>query len=173
MFADSLMLRYYNDLSCVNIWERKLKFDSCIVFNDRNFPKQNFLMFTFIADEVVIKKKYLKNIMRKNNILQLYCKNNLQTLRYFAHSCPSVLRFCTSVSLCLSFDPCSVKPVRHKQYCFTQVGLTAGWFSSLASCSPRLSLCLSHIPSLCLAACIHMNGLRLFPFMLLVPTERS
>lgn len=33
---------------------------------------------------------------------------------------------CLFLHITLSSNPCSVKPVRHKQYCFTRVGLTAG-----------------------------------------------
>lgn len=44
-----------------------------------------------------------------------------------AHCSPSTpLSIHQRVPLPLSFDPCRVKPVRHKQYCFIRVGLAAG-----------------------------------------------
>lgn len=75
--------------------------------------------------------------------------------------------FSSSLHISLSFDPCSVEAVRHKQYCFTRVGLTAGHCQPHTSCSPQLSPCLSAILSLWLSAHIHMNAPCLLPFTLL------
>lgn len=69
------------------------------------------------------------------------------------------LFFSMFFSLSLSFsNPCSAKSVRHKQYCFIQVGLAAGKCQPYTSCSLQLYSCFSDIPALWLSACMHMNA---------------